>query len=467
MAKKSNKTLPLFAAFDAALAPVYLIDTPGLVTYANSALATWVEAPLEQITGRRVAYHADDLSEATGLLAGLCPSPTSLTGQRGRGVVSCSGRQGGLRHRRAEFLPLAQEAPTGQQSSCPVLVLCDSSDLTQQEIRRELAAEPSSDQLHLALQRFHRTESTHDCPLLLGDSHHAQRLRRQVEAIASSRSNALLVGPPGSGRSELARAVLNRISINSRPLLVPVDAARLPAELVLDRVSSAINQPDGQSQLVLVENLDQLSPEAQSSLAAQLKNGGQGWLLATAETSQLTEGLVATVATLTVLNVPLADRKQDLPLLAQAAVERQNLAAEKQLGGFEPLALEKLVLYSWPGGLRELDAVVSQAHADASGPLIHEDDLPTVVRQAALVAELPARTVQPVALDAFLGKVERELIERALQHASGNKAEAARLLGMTRPRLYRRLASLGLLSEQPEQESEGRLEADRREGEGL
>ena len=59
------------------------------------------------------------------------------------------------------------------------------------------------------------------------------------------------------------------------------------------------------------------------------------------------------------------------------------------------------------------------------------------------------RPPEPVDLDAFLQRVERELVERAMQQANGNKTEAARLLGLSRPRLYRRLVQLGL-TESPE-----------------
>jgi hypothetical protein len=63
---------------------------------------------------------------------------------------------------------------------------------------------------------------------------------------------------------------------------------------------------------------------------------------------------------------------------------------------------------------------------------------------AAEAARRPPRAEEPIVLAEFLTKVERELIERALKQAKGNKARAARLLGLTRPRLYRRMVQLGL-----------------------
>ncbi len=71
-------------------------------------------------------------------------------------------------------------------------------------------------------------------------------------------------------------------------------------------------------------------------------------------------------------------------------------------------------------------------------------DLPERLRLSAQAAAHPRRVDETIVLDEFLGRVERELIRRALARSKGNKARAARLLGVTRPRLYRRMVQLGL-----------------------
>ena len=75
---------------------------------------------------------------------------------------------------------------------------------------------------------------------------------------------------------------------------------------------------------------------------------------------------------------------------------------------------------------------------------IDVNDLPERLHLAAQAAAQPRRTEETIVLDEYLGRVERELIRRALARAKGNKAKAARLLGVTRPRLYRRMVQLGL-----------------------
>ena len=88
--------------------------------------------------------------------------------------------------------------------------------------------------------------------------------------------------------------------------------------------------------------------------------------------------------------------------------------------------------------------MVAEAHRRAAGPTVDVKDLPEQIHLAADAAARPPRQESTIVLDEFLGRVERELIRRALARAKGNKAKAARLLGMTRPRLYRRLIQLEL-----------------------
>ena len=87
---------------------------------------------------------------------------------------------------------------------------------------------------------------------------------------------------------------------------------------------------------------------------------------------------------------------------------------------------------------------MAEAHQRAAGPEIDVADLPERLHWAAQAAAQPRRAEETIVLDEYLGRVERELIRRALARAKGNKARAARLLGMTRPRLYRRMVQLGL-----------------------
>ena len=103
--------------------------------------------------------------------------------------------------------------------------------------------------------------------------------------------------------------------------------------------------------------------------------------------------------------------------------------------------------YDWPGNLRELARVIDHAHThpEAEDPWSPWKICPH--RFAAIWAEdiHPANTPNPIKpLDELLTEVERRLIETALRQARGNKSRAAELLGISRPRLYRRIKELNL-----------------------
>jgi DNA-binding NtrC family response regulator len=157
--------------------------------------------------------------------------------------------------------------------------------------------------------------------------------------------------------------------------------------------------------------------------------------------------LAAALSTIVIELPPLAGRRGDILLLAQALVEENNAQGGKQVGGLSAEALDRLDAYAWPGNLDELARAMAEAHQRAGGPEIAVADLPERLHLAASAAAHPRRKEETIVLDEFLGRMERELIRRALARAKGNKAKAARLLGLTRPRLYRRMVQLGLAGE--------------------
>ena len=443
---------PLLESLAAADAPVYLIDQNRAIAYANGPLSAWVGLPEDELLERHVEYHSQSSGEASGVLSGLCPSPVALSGERVEGAVSCLDREGRLKHRRAEFVPLTADAET----PCPVLVLCHTHDLSPEELAESIRGQASSDALHQALIAYRKTEADRLAgPWLLGTSDATARLRRQVQAAVASHANALIIGQPGGGRSEVARLLFQRSQLDSGDQLAPLDAKLLDATQWSSRLRSVASMAGEANLTLLVENAATLTADAQSMLVEVASSAPRLRLLGTVEPEDppLSEPLMAIAATM-VLEVPsLAQRLQELPLLAQWAVENCNAEGEKQIAGLSPLAQQQLGLYSWPGGIAELESLIAVAFNRAPGPRIDVEHLPTVLKQATLAAQLPATNKSPASrlvLDKYLQRIEEELISRALNETDGNKAEAARLLGMTRPRLYRRMTRLGLEEGQPE-----------------
>ena len=144
------------------------------------------------------------------------------------------------------------------------------------------------------------------------------------------------------------------------------------------------------------------------------------------------------------------ERGHDLSLLTQHFILdcRRNLETSAECVATE--AMRDLQFYRWPGNVRELQNVITEACQNSFDSNIKAEDLPfsfAVGMEAQNMPLLPKASVQ--SLDDILHEFEIEVIQKTLIACRGNKAEAARRLGMTRPKLYRRMNTLGIDEENP------------------
>jgi two-component system response regulator AtoC len=137
---------------------------------------------------------------------------------------------------------------------------------------------------------------------------------------------------------------------------------------------------------------------------------------------------------------PLRARKEDLPLLVQAFLKESAKENLKPFRVLAPEAMACILDYNWPGNVRELRAAIEHAVVMCSTPKIGVRDLPATVRQPSQA--LDAQTQEPQGLN--LHQTERNLIFRALEESGGNRTEAARILGISRRTLHRRLKELNI-----------------------
>jgi DNA-binding NtrC family response regulator len=291
---------------------------------------------------------------------------------------------------------------------------------------------------------------------LVGDSPAMQRVRAQVAAASRSRANTVIVGPPGSGREHVARIIYLSGRGDPPAPLAPVDCALADGEIVQSTVVALVQRglekrsPEPGTLLLL--NADQLPADAQAELAGFFDI--PDFHLSTLATTRrplweypqerFRRDLALRLSTVVIELPSLTERREDVPLLAQLFLEEANAESERQFTGFSEDALDALAGYAWPRNLDELADVVRGARAKAQGPRIAVEDLPETIRLAADAAAHPPREIEKIVLDEFLEEIERELIERALRQAKGNKTQAAELLGVSRARLHRRCEQWGL-----------------------
>jgi transcriptional regulator with PAS, ATPase and Fis domain len=139
---------------------------------------------------------------------------------------------------------------------------------------------------------------------------------------------------------------------------------------------------------------------------------------------------------------PLRSRAGDLLSLAQGFISRAAARMGKRVTGMSSSVAEKLVAYSWPGNVRELLNCIERAVALARFEQLAVDDLPERVRSYR-VAHVLVASDDPAEL-VPLEEVERRYILRVLDAAGGNKSIAARILGLDRKTLYRRIEGYGI-----------------------
>ena len=278
-----------------------------------------------------------------------------------------------------------------------------------------------------------------------------RRVQDQVRLAIEQPTHVVVTGPVGSGREHVARTIHS--SHTSTPgSLFPIACPLITAESLQSTVTTFVKhcQQEGtlDSSSLLLLDIDQLSPESQHELNGffsipsfqmlTIATSGS-CLLSLASAGQFNQSLAYTLSTL-VINMPcLAERGLDIALLAQSILEDFNAEGNRQFSGFSDEATDRLLHHTWNGEVDELVAIVRSSCQRAESSMIQKSDLPESIEKTIQAEAREPKPSQAIDLDKFLATVEQELIDRALAEAKGNKTRAAKLLGITRARLHRRL----------------------------
>ena len=299
--------------------------------------------------------------------------------------------------------------------------------------------------------------------LVLGPSPRMARLVETLQATADTPSNVLLLGETGTARELLARSLHASGPHRRGPFIVAdcdgLDERQLEAELFGAEVAGRAGPVRREGKLSLardgtlfLRNVEELPLALQSRLLHALREGtakegksqvfglvcasGLGFYDRLAA-DRLRVDLAARVAQVVVPVPALRERTEDLPLLLQVLVNRFSHETGKRVRGITTRALEALAEYPFPGNLAELENSVRQMIyiAREESPLDVEL-LPPQIRSARLRS---SSATGPAELAEVVARVEREAIARALEETEGNKARAARLLGISRNGLAQKM----------------------------
>ncbi|MBC7187881.1 MAG: sigma-54-dependent Fis family transcriptional regulator [Calditrichaeota bacterium] len=309
---------------------------------------------------------------------------------------------------------------------------------------------------------------TFELAYVVGRSEAMEKVYRMVQKVAPTDATVLLRGESGTGKELIARAI-HELSPRADKPFVAVSCGALPESLLeselfgyekgaftgADRRKEGLFQAAGEGTLFLDE-IGDVSLATQVKLLRVLQSHEMVPLGATrpipvrariiaATNRNLEEALHAgtfredlyyRINVFPIVLPPLRERREDIPELVNHFLRKYG----GPKAAIEPDALAALMHYTWPGNVRELENVVERTVIMTGGGVITRADLPAHIVYSAA----PSSPVEIPAAGLSLEEVERSLIVKALDKAGGNKTEAARLLGVTRRRLYSMMERLGV-----------------------
>jgi DNA-binding NtrC family response regulator len=324
---------------------------------------------------------------------------------------------------------------------------------------------------------------------IVGKSRAMARLFQLLETVAATNSTILVTGETGSGKELVARAI-HQHSPRRMHRFVAINCSAIPetlleAELfghVRGAFTGAVGNRQGRFELahrgtLLLDEVGTMTAGLQMKLLRVLQEreferigdthttkvdvrviaATHSDLLQMVSDGQFREDLYYRLNVIPVQIPPLRDRKEDIPLLVQHFLEKFASHAATQDAGpakagatqaakpaltVSQEAMRRLMSYHWPGNVRQLENAIERAMAFSAGRS-HLDvaDLPAEV-QIAPEAAVPASLSLPeegLDLSAYIGTIERELIQLSLERTGGNKGKAARLLNLNRTTLVEKL----------------------------
>jgi DNA-binding NtrC family response regulator len=316
---------------------------------------------------------------------------------------------------------------------------------------------------------------------ILGSAPSMQRVLETIAAVADADANVLIVGESGTGKELIANALHERSARRDGPW-IKINCAALPKDLIeselfghvkgaftgatTDKVG-LLEEAHGGS--LLLDEITEMPTDLQAKLLRVLEDrvvrrlGGAKSIPvefrlisstnrsaeAAVKDGQLRRDLYFRINTVTIPVPPLRERREDIPILVQAFLDRYRTKHVRAVDGIDPEAYRRLLAYPWPGNVRELQHAIERAVLVARGRSVTMGDLPESFQHES--DENPgAPAIAPSEVPSgSLEDIERASILKALDATRWNKQAAAAILGLRRPTLYSKMRKHGIPQRRP------------------
>lgn len=313
-------------------------------------------------------------------------------------------------------------------------------------------------------------------PGFAGNSQAARKLLEAVERVAALDSTVLLTGESGTGKG-LVSQMIHRHSPRAAGRFIATNCPALPRELIESELfghergafTGAQQRRIGRLEMaeggtLFLDEIGDLPLPLQPKLLNVLQDrqftriGGSAVIASDVRIIAATNAdLPAKIAAggfrqdlyyrLNVIPLhipPLRERMEDLPALCQSILARIAAGREARALEIDQSGLAALARHSWPGNVRELENVLEHASAFSEGRVLGRQAVSDSLERISHPAASAAAPAPPALGNMRLDDVEKMAVEQTLERCGGNKAAAARSLGVTEKTIYNMLARLGL-----------------------
>src|SRR6266550_2798449 len=307
--------------------------------------------------------------------------------------------------------------------------------------------------------------------LIIGESPKMKVAVQMARKAAASSSTILLLGESGTGKELFARFIHNQSDRANRPFIA-INSVGLSKELLESELfgheqgafTGAHKMKKGKIELanggtIFFDEIGDISREMQAKLLRFLQErefervGGVSPILvdvriiaatnrdlgAAVKSGAFRDDLYHRLNVVAITPPPLRERKEDIPVLAEYFLRKFSIAARRSVAKISDEAQNRLIAYDWPGNVRELANAIEHAVVLGSGSVIEVTDMPSRFAGESFLPPSDSLSYRD-----GVNAARKELVVKALRKTDGNRAAAARLLGLETKYFLRLMKSLAI-----------------------